>query len=165
MQGTQVLGQMFDAMVANSQILNLALNDERVIDRLVTGGQQAGQQAGQQIRVMYLGDMMNRGEADMLSQLVSSSNELSRNAVVARTVASNNQQIQAFMQRNSIARNRLVALDVIGRPVTLFVLGTSQGTSQGTDQGTDQGAQPTQRSGAQDRNAAPQASPSPRPRG
>lgn len=179
MQGTQMIARLFDTVVANSSVLNQALNDERVVNRLVTAGpaaanQRAGQADAQQIRATYLGDVLNRTEQGMLSQLLNGSNVLARNAVMARTVAGNNDQIQGFMQRNGIARNRLVALDVIGQPAMLYVLGTSQGNDAQQPRDTQSGQRTTTQDGDMgggqsgertNQGSDQRASPTPRPRG
>lgn len=191
-RGAGAIASVVDTSIANSSILNQALNDDRILDRLLTqrgmsgsqrnpppGGQRGAQASEQQISVMYLDDMVAGGEMGMLNQLLNNSNALSRNAVIARTVASNSQQIQNFMERNNIARNRLVSLDVIGEPVTLWVTGTRQGTdnqqnqrqeNQDTQPGRrgqprDQDTAPGRTGEQQDQNVGPRTSPTPRPRG
>lgn len=148
--GTLAIAGVFDVATANFAVLNEALADPRMLDRLVRGGgprvmQQQGQQAQRQgqVRVVFLGNRLDQQQRQQVREVLSASNFIQRNASLVQTIIRQNQVLQQAVRQNQARMNQVVALDVIGQPPTIYVL-SARGQGQQMQGQTQQGLQPGQ---------------------
>ncbi|CAA9212609.1 MAG: hypothetical protein AVDCRST_MAG77-44 [uncultured Chloroflexi bacterium] len=81
------------------------------------------QNATTQINVLNLNNVLNGAQVNVLSDILNNSKVLSDNTVVLQNVLNNNQILTDFLKNNNIAvdLDRVIAIDVLTAPVTLYV--------------------------------------------
>lgn len=106
--GSVTGGGPIDVILNNTQVLNnspilnnLTINDVHVVD---------------------IDRSLNGAELNVLSDILNQSSVLSNNVVIVQNVLNNNTVLRDFLNQNNIAVDRVVAIDVLSAPVTVFVM-------------------------------------------
>lgn len=109
--GDAAIGGLIDVVVNNTQ----ALNNVSVLspDRF------------NNFQVVNLNDVLNGNQTNVLSNILNNSSVLSQNTVVVQNILNNslnnNTILQDFLNQNNIAVDRVVAVDVLSAPTTIYV--------------------------------------------
>lgn len=109
--GDAAIAGLIDVVVNNTQALNnlSVLSPERFNN----------------FQVVNLNDVLNGNQTNVLSNILNNSEVLSRNTVVVQDILNNslngNTILQDFLNQNNIAVDRVVAVDVLSAPTTIYV--------------------------------------------
>ncbi len=106
------LGGLIDVVISNVSIqvlLDNALNN-------------LAQNALQNAQIVYLQNVLNGSEINVLSNILNNSEILSGFQVTLTNVLNNNEVLTNFLNNNNVAVDRVVAVDLLTAPVTIYVL-------------------------------------------
>jgi hypothetical protein len=65
--------------------------------------------------------VLNGAQVNVLSDILNNSQVLSNIAVDVQNVLNDNEVLKNFLNSNNVALNRVIAVDVLSAPVTLYV--------------------------------------------
>jgi hypothetical protein len=106
--GSVTAGGLIDVILNNTQVLN----NSPILNNITLND----------IRVVEVDRSLNGAEINVLSDILNESDVLSDNVVIVRNVLNNNTVLRDFLNQNNIAVDRVVAIDVLSAPVTVFVM-------------------------------------------
>ena len=106
--GNVTAGGLIDVILNNTQ----ALNNSPILNNLTVND----------VHVVDVDRSLNGAELNVLSDILNQSSVLSDNVVIVQNVLNNNTVLRDFLNQNNIAVDRVVAIDVLSAPVTVFVM-------------------------------------------
>ena len=112
--GTAAIGGLIDVVVSNTSLLNELLSNNTALNNLL---------AVNGVQVINLNDLLSGNQSQLLTGLLQNSSVLSNNSLTVRNLLNNNTLLQNFLQNINISFDRVVALDVLSAPVTIYVFG------------------------------------------
>lgn len=112
--GAAALGGLISAVIQNVQAL-VSVNLDDSLNNLLQNAE---------IRVVYLNDVLNGAQINVLSDILNNSSVLSDITVDIQDVLNNlsvSNVLTNFLNDNNIAIDRVIAVDVLSAPVTVYV--------------------------------------------
>lgn len=112
--GTAAIGGLVDVVVSNTALLNELLSNNTALNNLLTANG---------IQVVDLSNLLNGNQGHLLTGLLQNSQVFSNNSLTVQDLLNNNTILQNFLQNINVSVDRVVALDVLSAPVTIYVFG------------------------------------------
>lgn len=110
--GTAAIGGLIDVVVSNTALLNELSSNNTELNNLLTVNR---------LEIVDLNNLLNSSQSSLLTGLLQNSRVLGDNSLAVQNLLNNNTILQNFLRNLNVSVDRVVALNVLSAPVTIYV--------------------------------------------